>query len=276
MHAEAAPPPPLAAAADDDELPPEPRLLDNDAGHRAIELVVRQHESGCQLAVVRLVAALCKTRDAKAVLPVLRAMDEALAGHRAREVRKAYYELLIALHAQDAQLDEQSRTIVHASLLRGLSDPDDAPSEAAADGAPPEAIEEQPGQYDAKTGVLRPPLRAAMAHYWHTARLPPQLPPRLLACFTALYSSPTEREWVQVACDALLRVAADGAASAPPEPAAALPPHAARTCTCTCAHQATDRPTDRPTECPTACAPPWQHQRMSRYSSRRPSTRIAS
>ena len=38
----------------------------------------------------------------------------------------------------------------------------------------------------------------------------------------------------------------------------------------------TDRPTDQPTDCPTACAPPWQHQRMSRYSSRRPSTRIAS
>ena len=36
----------------------------------------------------------------QAVLPVLRAMDEALAAHRAREVRKAYYELLIALHAQ--------------------------------------------------------------------------------------------------------------------------------------------------------------------------------
>ena len=275
MHAEAAPPPPLASAADD-ELPPEPRLLDNDAGHRAIELVVRQHESGCQLAVVRLVAALCKTRDAKAVLPVLRAMDEALAGHRAREVRKAYYELLIALHAQDAQLDEQSRTIVHASLLRGLSDPDDAPSEAAADGAPPEAIEEQPGQYDAKTGVLRPPLRAAMAHYWHTARLPPQLPPRLLACFTALYSSPTEREWVQAACGALLRVAADGAASTPPEPAVALPrtPHAHHV-TCAC-HVHAHVPTDRPTDRPLACAPPWQHQRMSRYSSRRPSTRIAS
>ena len=34
--------------------------------HRAIELVVRQRESGCQLAVVRLVAALCKARGAKA------------------------------------------------------------------------------------------------------------------------------------------------------------------------------------------------------------------
>ena len=36
----------------------------------------------------------------QAVLPVLRAMDDALAAHRTREVRKAYYELLIALHAQ--------------------------------------------------------------------------------------------------------------------------------------------------------------------------------
>ena len=36
----------------------------------------------------------------QAVLPVLRVMDEALAAHRTREVRQAYYELLIALHAQ--------------------------------------------------------------------------------------------------------------------------------------------------------------------------------
>ena len=61
---------------------------------------------------------------------------------------------------------------MHTSLLRGLSDPDDAPSEAAAAGALPEAAGEPPGQYDAATGLLRPPLRAAMAHYWHTARLP--------------------------------------------------------------------------------------------------------
>ena len=67
VHAEAAPPPPPLAAADGGSaLPPEKRLLDDEAGHGAIELMVRQHESGCQLAVVRLVAALCKTRDAKA------------------------------------------------------------------------------------------------------------------------------------------------------------------------------------------------------------------
>ena len=64
MHAEAAPPPPLAADAA--PPPPEKPLLDDAAAHRAIELVVRQRESGCQLAVVRLVAALCKARDAKA------------------------------------------------------------------------------------------------------------------------------------------------------------------------------------------------------------------
>ena len=67
MYAEAAPPPPPLAAADGGSaLPPEKRLLEDKAGHGAIELMVRQHESGCQLAVVRLVAALCKTRDAKA------------------------------------------------------------------------------------------------------------------------------------------------------------------------------------------------------------------
>ena len=118
----------------------------------------------------------------------------------------AYYELLIALHAQEAQLDEPSKATVHASLLRGLSDPDDAPAEAGGAGDGEEA---QPGRYDADTGLLRPPLRAAMAHYWHSARLPSQLQPRLLSCFSELYSAPTEKDWVQGACDALLRVAAD-------------------------------------------------------------------
>ena len=175
---------------------------------------------------------------------------------------------------------------MHASLLRGLSDPDDAPSEAAAAGALPEAAGEPPGQYDAATGLLRPPLRAAMAHYWHAARLPPELPPRLLACFTTLYSAPTEKEWVQAACDVLLRVAADGAASAPhPKPRrpcglARLPrtPHAQhinmhmRTHTHT--HMPTHmhmRPADRPTD-PSRVLPPWQHARMSKCSSLRPST----
>ena len=175
---------------------------------------------------------------------------------------------------------------MHTSLLRGLSDPDDAPSEAAAAGALPEAAGEPPGQYDAATGLLRPPLRAAMAHYWHAARLPPELPPRLLACFTTLYSAPTEMEWVQAACDVLLRVAADGAASAPhPKPRrpcglARLPrtPHAQhinmhmRTHTHTHMHM---RPADRPAD-PPRVLPPWQHARTSKCSSLRPSTRGAS
>ena len=183
----------------------------------------------------------------------------------------AYYELLIALHAQEAQLDEPSKATVHASLLRGLSDPDDAPAEAGGAG---DAEEAQPGRYDADTGLLRPPLRAAMAHYWHTARLPAELPPRLLACFTTLYSAPTEMEWVQAACDVLLRVAADGAASAPhPKPRrpcglARLPrtPHAqhinmhTHTHTHTHMHMPTHmhmhmHPPARPAGRPPACAP---------------------
>ena len=120
LHAEAAAPAdPMDATAGDAPAPKQPPLeLGAGPGQVALRKVLEQQETQTQLAAMRLASALRATRGAAAVLPLLGAMDGALGAHRSAEVRKLYYELLIALHKQDAQLDESSRPLVRAALLR--------------------------------------------------------------------------------------------------------------------------------------------------------------
>jgi len=185
---------------------------------RELQLILQQQQGDVQIAALRLVTALCKARGALVVAPYVTVLNTAFDGHKDKETRSLHLRLLMKIREEPAvQMHSPAMTdAATASLLRGLSDPDEgarcvscAAQHGGSGGRP------VPGCWRCTQG-----LRAEVVTFWNQSVLTNQLKDRMISCFGELHAPAVESRWLHYCGVLMLQLPLDspnaGTCTTPP------------------------------------------------------------
>ena len=183
-----------------------------------LQLILQQQQGDVQIAALRLVTALCKARGALEVAPYVTVLNKAFDGHKDKETRSLHLRLLMKIR-EDPAVQEHLPGMTDAataSLLRGLSDPDEGarcvPCAAQHGGSGGRPV---PGCWRCTQG-----LRAEVVTYWNKSVLANQLKDRMISCFGELHAPAVESRWLHYCGVLMLQLPLDspnaGTCTTPP------------------------------------------------------------